>query len=70
MDRRSFLRTVIMGAAAMAIPLPSDVDKIVEQTLTNCVNMSDDDFITYVKFSINLLIDNPARIAIITEIVE
>lgn len=61
MDRRKFLESLFAVGIATAI----DVDKAIEQCLIETVNMTDRDFIEYVKLGINMYMLNPAQYMII-----
>ena len=64
MNRRTFLRALLVGTIASAIEL----DKLVESTLIETAPMSDADFVAYITYSMNLYCSNPAQCVIITDI--
>ncbi len=66
MNRRAFLKFLFAAGVATAV----DIDKAIEQTLIDTVNMSDAEFVAYINVSINLYVTNPAACAIITDIEE
>jgi hypothetical protein len=63
MDRRAFLKSLFaIGAAAATV----DIEKI----LTECEEMSDEKFLAYVTYTMNLYISNPRSSVNITGITE
>ena len=66
MNRRAFLKALLVGTVATQLEL----DKLLESVLTETLPMSDADFVTYVTYSMNLYCNNPAQCVIITDIGE
>jgi len=66
MDRRKFLQSLFVLGIATAI----DVEKAIEQTLIDTAKMNDEEFIAYVKFTVNTYIVNPAQCMFIDGIEE
>lgn len=64
MNRREFINGLFAAGALTALK----PNKAIEQFLVETASMSDIDFVTYVIYNINLLIDNPSQCAIITNI--
>lgn len=63
MDRRSFLKSILVGAAALAT---SNIEKIINETS----HLNDNEFVTYITLTMNLYVTNPSKCFIITNIEE
>jgi len=66
MDRRSFLKSVLSASIASTVKL----DSLVENLLLDTAKLTDSEFVTYIIFSMNMYVNNPAHCAIITDIGE
>ena len=66
-NRREFLRTLFTGVAGV-IATQIDIDKSIELALAKTNHMEDRDFVIYITWSMNLLVNNPAQSMIISNI--
>jgi hypothetical protein len=64
MNRRQFLKTLLAGVVGSTLDIESTVDRLLQQT----ASLSDTDFIVFITFQFNLLVDNPRACVIITNI--
>jgi hypothetical protein len=64
MNRREFLKGLFATGALVA----ANPTIAIEQFLTETSKMSDVDFVTYLKYTMQLFVMNPAQCAIITNI--
>lgn len=67
MNRREFIKLALIGAVSTALPISAfQIDEILHETR----NLTDDEFVTYLRFYYQLWVNNPSRCAIITGIAE
>ena len=65
MNRREFLKSAIIGAVATTVDYTvPDLEKILLET----THLSDNEFVTYVTFHINMWVSNPSHSCILTSI--
>lgn len=67
LNRRDFLKSLFaIGALTTLKP----VDEVIEEILNETESLYDNEFITYIHFTMNLYVHNPSKSAIITGIKE
>lgn len=66
MNRREFLKSLLASGALTAI----DPEAAIDTFLTETSKLSDEDFVTYVTFTMNVYVNNPSQFMIIDGIEE
>jgi hypothetical protein len=66
MNRREFLKSILVGAVATLVA-NSQIDQI-ELLLDQTKLLSDNEFVSYVTFTVNMWIHNPPQCVILTGI--
>ena len=66
MNRRSFLKS-ILSAAVLA---QADISTILDSIILDTEHLSDGEFVTYIKFQMNMWVSHPGSCALISDIGE
>lgn len=65
MNRRLFLKSLLVGAVAAQVDLESSIQNIILET----EYLSDSEFVTYMTYQVQMYVHNPSMCAIIDNIV-